>query len=246
MPPLFKYYCFCWLLLFQKYWLALVAAENSCACQLQTRPDISEKAQTARWMVHSLDWGVLSTISSRMKGDNVGVDDTIATTTTSLPVPFGNVYSFVDGTCDKATGIPYLFGTFMDQSFIDSVENPFVSLTLSEASLSSVCTEREGLSACMLGSKYGDPENPVCARLTLSGTLVVLKEDSEEHAFAQAALFERHSSMEGWPRDHKWVIAKINIQDIWLIDFFGGASIIDPASYFSATPMTDQEKSDNG
>jgi Pyridoxamine 5'-phosphate oxidase len=237
------------LILLQIFGIDLVAADSSCTCQLLERPEISEKAQTARWMVHSLDWGVLATISSRLTA-NVDVDDrhndNAARATSSPPIPFGNVYSFVDGTCDKATGIPYLFGTFMDQSFIDSKENPMVSLTLSEASLSSVCTERDGLAACTLGTKYGDPENPVCARLTLTGNLVVLEEDSHEYEFAQRALFERHSTMEGWPSDHNWVIAKIDVQDVWLIDFFGGASIIDPASYFAATPMDANDEADSG
>jgi Pyridoxamine 5'-phosphate oxidase len=217
---------------------ALVAANDSCACLLQDRPEISQKAQTARWMVHTLDWGVLATISSRLPGD---VENPTTLSSSSLPIPFGNVYSFVDGTCDMATGVPYLYGTYMDQSFIDSTYNQMVSLTLSEASLSSVCADRVGLSACTLGSKYGDPENPVCARLTLTGVLVVLQEDSEEYAFAQSALFERHSTMKGWPQDHKWVIAKIDIRDVWLIDFFGGASIVDPASYFAATPANYQD-----
>jgi hypothetical protein len=203
-------------------------AAAECACKLQTRPEIQKKAETARWMVHSLEWGVLSTVSSRLGDGQTSV------------VPFGNVYSFVDGPCDNASGVPYLFGTYMDQSFIDSMENSMVALTLSEASLSSVCTDRDGLPSCMLGTKYGDPENPVCARLTLTGALVVLEEGSEEYHLAQNALFQRHATMAGWPSDHNWVIAKIDIQDIWLIDFFGGASIIDAKEYFGAT-LTDTD-----
>lgn len=121
----------------------------------------------------------------------------------------------------------------MDQSFTDSVENPMISFSLSEASLSSVCTNREGLEACRLGTKYGDPENPVCARLTLTGTLVELDKDSEEYQFAEDALFERHSTMKKWPNGHEWVIAKIDIEDIWLIDWFGGATILTPDEYFA-------------
>jgi hypothetical protein len=229
------FWLFSWIIYQTSGIVVLVAANDSCVCSLQDRPDISQKAQTARWMVHSLDWGVLATISSRLPSD---VEDPTTRSSSSSPIPFGNVYSFVDGTCDKATGVPYLFGTYMDQSFIDSTYNQMVSLTLSEASLSSVCTNKDGLAACTLGTKYGDPENPVCARLTLTGLLVVLEEDSEEYTFAQGALFERHSTMEGWPRDHNWVIAKIDIRDIWLIDFFGGASIVEPASYFAAAPAT--------
>ena len=205
--------------------IALSSAE--CACELEERPDITAKAKTARWMVHSLDWGVVSTISSRLGGDDEGSH--------RRPVPFGNVYSFVDGSCDKATGVPYLYGTYMDQSFADTKSNDMVSLTLSESSLSSVCPRESGdLDSCMLGTKYGDPENPVCARLTLTGKLVALEENSKEHDFAKNALFERHSSMKYWPDGHGWVIAKIDIEDIWLIDYFGGATILDPTDYFAA------------
>lgn len=92
-----------------------------CACKLQERPNLNAKAETARWMVHSLDWGVVSTISSRLGGDG------------SPAIPFGNVYSFVDGPCDKSTGVPYLYGTYMDQSFTDTKSNDMISLTLTES-----------------------------------------------------------------------------------------------------------------
>ena len=92
-----------------------------CACELKERPNLNAKAETARWMVHSLDWGVVSTISSRLGGDG------------SPAIPFGNVYSFVDGPCDKSTGVPYLYGTYMDQSFSDTKSNDMISLTLSES-----------------------------------------------------------------------------------------------------------------
>lgn len=74
----------------------------------------------------------------------------------------------------------------------------------------------------------------MCARLTLTGKLVVLDEDMEEHEFAKDAFFERHPSMAYWPKGHGWVVAKIVIEDIWLIDFFGGATILDPKDYFAA------------
>jgi hypothetical protein len=41
--------------------------------------------------------------------------------------------------------------------------------------------------------------------------------------------------MVDWPVGHRWVIAKIDIQDIWLIDYFGGATILDPIDYFSVS-----------
>jgi hypothetical protein len=180
-------------------------------------------------MVHSLDWGVLSTISTRLDGG-------------ASPIPFGNIYSFVDGTCNNSTGVPYMYGTFADQSLIDSTENNMVSLTLSEASLSSVCANKDRLSACTLGTANGDPENPVCGRLTLTGSLIVLEEKSDEFADAKKALFQRHTSMKGWPDNHGWVISKIDIQDIWLIDYFGGATILSNDDYFGVDTVKDEDE----
>ena len=200
---------------------------SDCPCKLLKRPDLVEKAPTARWMAHSLDWGVLSTISSRLDGD---------------PTPFGNIYSFVDGTCHNSTGVPYIYGTYLDQSFTDISENRKVSFTLTEASLSSVCTNKAGLEACTIGTRHGDPENPVCARLTLTGVLEVLEETSEEFQFAQGALFERHETMKAWPKNHDWVIAKVNVEDVWLIDYFGGATILTPETYFEAGPPEESEE----
>jgi Pyridoxamine 5'-phosphate oxidase len=195
---------------------------------LLPRPDKAEKATTARWMVHSLSWGTLSTISTRIGDD-------------TSPVPFGNIYSFVDGPCHEATGIPYFYGTYLDQSFTDTLVNPIVSLSLSEASLSSVCANRDGLDACTLGTKYGDPESPVCARVTVTGTFEVLGEGSPEYIYAQQSIFHRHTTMQGWPSNHHWVIGKINVQDVWLIDFFGGAAIISAEEYFAANPDNEQQ-----
>jgi hypothetical protein len=203
-----------------------------CPCRLTSRPNKSEKALTARWMVHSLDWGVLSTISTR---------------SATAGIPFGNIYSFVDGTCQNSTGVPYFYGTYLDQSLLDSKENNRVSLSLSEASLSSVCPKsKKGLEACTLGTKYGDPEIPVCARLTLTGELVVVDEEkndsiSDEYQFAQKALFQRHPTMKEWPEDHNWVLFKLDIQDVWLIDYFGGAAILTPEDYFAANLLLDDE-----
>ncbi|CAB9503797.1 Protein CREG2 [Seminavis robusta] len=213
--------------------LAVVSAADiedivACPCEIAPLPDLRHKELTARWMVHSLNWGVLSTISSRLtssEGDR-------------LSIPFGNVYSFVDGTCQNSTGTPYFYGTHLDQSFKDSLVNNHASLTLSEASISSVClsTSSAGVmkrKACQIGLKYGDPENPVCARLTLTGTLEEVTVPAEKE-WALQSIFQRHSSMEQWPQDHDWVVAKLVLKDIWLIDFFGGASILDLDAYYHA------------
>jgi Pyridoxamine 5'-phosphate oxidase len=198
------------------------------------RPDLWKKAETARWMVHTIDYGVLTTISSRLPPGS----------------PFGNAYSFVDGSCANATGTPYFYGTYIDQSFQDMVHNPAASLTLTEASLvSSSCPGRSDKyldKACSIthtSSHVGDPENPVCARLTVSGTLEPLVAGTAEYDTMQAAFYQRHPQMQLWPADHGWVIAKLIVQDIWLIDYFGGAAILTPEQYYGAelaAPMADE------
>jgi hypothetical protein len=202
-----------------------------CSCEVAPLPDIWNKELTARWMVHSLDWGILSTISSRL----------VDSENEATPIPFGNVYSFIDGPCKEGRGIPYFYGTYMDQSFIDSLENANAALTLSEAALSSVCissSEQQMMkrNSCQIGSKHGDPENPVCARLTLTGKLKEVT-DPQEKEWALDAMFERHASMKDWPKDHNWVVAKLDLTDIWLIDYFGGATIIDLEAYYNANDL---------
>jgi hypothetical protein len=77
----------------------------------------------------------------------------------------------------------------------------------------------------------------------LSGTLEVLKdEDGPEYKFAEKALFQRHRSMKSWPEDHDWIIFTIRLQDVWLIDFFGGASILDIVKYKAVELMPLKEE----
>mmetsp|Transcript_7557 Transcript_7557/g.11011 ORF Transcript_7557/g.11011 Transcript_7557/m.11011 type:complete len:303 (-) Transcript_7557:471-1379(-) len=210
--------------------------DNDTLCPSLPKPSWKDKEKTARWMVHTLDYGVLSTISTRTDIFNDDDDDDTLPSSSSPPViPFGNVYSFVDGPCNKSTGIPYLYGSSMDQSMKDVTSNNVVSLTLTEAS------SRDGSkNSCVVQQGgWGDPEMPTCARVVITGKLVRVdpnnNEEEEEMEFemAQTSLFQRHPSMSYWPDDHDWFVSKIVISDMWLLDMFGGASILDVDRYFS-------------
>ena len=222
---LFFFFFFC--IVFARVTAIIAKEKEDCPCggSIPPRPDVWHKAAVARWMVHALDWGVLSTLSTRFSSQD-------------SPVPFGNVYSFVDGPCDNATGVPYFYGTYMDQSLQDMLRNPVASLTLSEASLTTACGNsddtRAMARACRV-SAGGDAESPLCARLTLTGRLVPVHDDAmdEEFRYMRDALFERHGQMAHWPRDHDWVLLRLeNLTDIWLVDYFGGAAVIAPDDYF--------------
>jgi hypothetical protein len=176
------------------------------------------KAKTARWMVTFLDYGFLCTISTRSVGTSVGT-------------AFGNPYSFAD-----VDGVPYIYASQMDASIIDLftgntnvTANSRGSLSLSEASYSTKI-----MSECKIGGFLGDPENPLCARLVLTGNFSKVISNSSEAVAAQKALFSRHPSFSNYPVSHEFFIAKLNIDGIWLVDIFGGAAIIQPEDYFHA------------
>merc|ERR1711971_448735 len=40
--------------------------------------------------------------------------------------------------------------------------------------------------------------------------------------------------MKDWPGDHEWLVSKLVIEDIWFIDFFGGADIMKLEDYYGA------------
>mmetsp|Transcript_21615 Transcript_21615/g.50496 ORF Transcript_21615/g.50496 Transcript_21615/m.50496 type:complete len:217 (+) Transcript_21615:78-728(+) len=170
-------------------------------------PAPGKKAATARWITHNLDWGVMSTISTWEK---------------TKGMPFGNPCSFADGPSSNSSGILYLYVSDMDQSIQDLAVNPSVSFSLSEASFGKLCEEK-GL----------DPEDPPCARLTVSGKFEKVT-DPDEINFAKAGLFERHPSMKHYPTSHDFFVGRIVPQSLWLIDFYGGAADVDIKEYFDA------------
>mmetsp|Transcript_25289 Transcript_25289/g.30591 ORF Transcript_25289/g.30591 Transcript_25289/m.30591 type:complete len:258 (+) Transcript_25289:66-839(+) len=191
-------------------------------CKPYPKPSRDEHELTARWLVHSLDWGIMSTISTRDGADSNG---------TAPPIPFGNVISFVDGTCQNSTGTPYFYGTNLDQSFKDLSQNPTMSLTLTEAALGAL-NYWQVAASCSPHTHYGDPESPPCARLTLTGTFERLEGSSAEENFVRDAMFERHPVMKYWPKGHEFFFGKLVVKDLWFLDWFGGPPEMNLTEYF--------------
>ncbi|XP_057983499.1 uncharacterized protein LOC131168224 [Malania oleifera] len=131
--------------------------------------------------------------------------------------PFGNVVSFSDGLPDKGFGIPYFYLTTLDPTARNALKDQRSSLTISEYPIGT-CGKI-------------DPENPTCAKLTLTGKLKLVDGNSKEAEFAQTALFSKHPEMKDWPKDHDFKIFKLEIEDIFLIDWFGGPKPLTPDQY---------------
>jgi len=181
---------------------------------LTARPWFWNHVAVARWMAETLDWGVLSTTSTRTEGTAVGD-------------AFGNPYSFAE-----VGGVPYFYGSTLDASMTDAFAgagaSPRASLSLSEAELSG----DDELSSCRIGAILGDPENPPCARLVLSGALVNVS-GTPEGAAAWAALVAKHPSFADYPASHDFFVSKLDVDALFFIDMFGGADYLDPAAYLA-------------
>ncbi|KAG6494369.1 protein CREG1-like [Zingiber officinale] len=133
--------------------------------------------------------------------------------------PFGNVVSFSDGVPGEGCGVPYFYLTALDPTARHALADERSSFTISEFPLGS-CGKI-------------DPENPTCAKLTLTGKLKLLDNQTSETEFAQNALFSKHPEMEDWPKGHHFQIFKLLIKDLFLIDWFGGAKPLSPEQYFN-------------
>jgi len=180
-------------------------------------PPFFEKAATARWLVHKLNYAVLSTTSASLD-----------------QAPFGNPQSFSDGAVDDSTGRPFFYVSSMDASMQDVAADPKCSLTLSLQMVDDYCTKEWAPLSGQI-----DPEDPRCTRLTLIGTMRNVTQ--QEQSLANASLMARHPAMATWPADHHFHFTTLDIEDIWLIDMFGGASLIKPKDYFAAKLLSDEQ-----
>jgi len=187
----------------------LAAAKSKVAKEVvalkDNPPPYYEDAKMARYITHEANWAALATIAAREP---------------IIGYPFANIFSLSDGPVDNSTGVPYFYISEWEISAQDMVVNNQVSITMTLAQ-GEYCE-----------SNNLDPESPLCAHLIMTGELVKLTPGSEEEAFAKNALFSRHPAMNGWPTDHGWFFAKIEIKQIQLLAFFGGAVTVDLGEYY--------------
>ena len=179
-------------------------------------PSPFDKAATARWLAHNTDWGAMATSTSSKRGERAGS-------------PFANIASHSDGAPDASTGTLYFLHSSLDSSIIDVAESDQVSFVISEAQTGYCAQEKI------------DPEDPRCARLSMSGRLVKLN-DMKEVEIAKTAMLSKHPAMERWlemmgdpGNRHDFAFYKLNLEEIWLVDFYGGAAIIDKEAWDRGT-----------
>ena len=110
------------------------------------------------------------------------------------------------------------------------------ALAFSEAGLvDSVGPTWEGAAtapALSLGCANTDPEDPTCAKLTLSGTVAAVTE--AELSMAVTAMEKRHPDLP-WDKE-EWAIVELEVEEGFLVDIYGGAHLITPELYYSTAP----------
>jgi len=172
-------------------------------------PPHSQVAKMARYITHQSDWCALATTAARSPIQGF---------------PFANIFSMSDGAPGQSTGVPYFYISKWEISAQDLAQDNKASITMSLAQGSYCSTQ-----------KY-DPEDPRCAHSVLTGVFLPLQPGTNEEDTARTALFTRHPVMPDWPEGHHWFFAKLNITNILLLDFFGGAITVPVKEYFRATP----------
>ena len=197
----------------------LLAATLAVACAAAAAPS---GVADARLLVHAADWASISTISRAEQTPGM---------------PFSNIVSFADGTEDASTGVPYFLVSPLDESIKDLLQDPRMSLSLTAAQLAH---GGAGNANCAIGLG-GDAESPPCTRVTLSGTFVNIT-GTAEAATAERALYQRHPLMKEWgPGNplglHDFFFAKLSLEQVWVIDHYGGAARLPIAEYLQGAPQ---------
>eukprot|EP00879_Flechtneria_rotunda_P021972 GHRR01023172.1.p1 GENE.GHRR01023172.1~~GHRR01023172.1.p1 ORF type:complete len:224 (+),score=68.71 GHRR01023172.1:185-856(+) len=142
-------------------------------------------------------------------------------TTSPQATAGGGTVSYADGAEDNASGRLFFYLTPMDETAQHIQEHPTCAFIISEAQmLPSGCDHR-------------DPEDPTCARITILGRMEQIESQTDKQA-ATAALFSRHPVMQGWPDDHGFQFYELHVQEIHILDWYGGMHILPADEYFAA------------
>lgn len=172
------------------------------------RPSHRDHAGMARYLVHKSNWTSMGTISSA--SDFQGY-------------PMVNLKSIADSKTDAlSTGNIYFMLTNLDFTAKDLLKNN---------KLTALFTEDQDLSCSM---KNIDPMEPTCARAIFTGKMQRLEKETTEYEEAVAAFTSRHPASKAWQQVHGFYYCKFDIQQIAIIDFYGGAHYVKSDDYYNA------------
>lgn len=70
---------------------------------------------------------------------------------------------------------------------------------------------------------------------------VLVQVNGSEASAAKESLFSRHPEMADWPTDHNWFFAKMNISQVWVLDYFGGVKKVTEEEYYNASQRCESQ-----
>lgn len=172
------------------------------------RPSYREYAKMARFIVHKSNWTSMGTIST-------------------VPVirgfPMVNVISVADSALDApSTGSIYFLLTDLDFTGNDLKVNNKLTLMFSEDQ-DLACT-----------SNNTDTMEPTCARIILLGKLERLTPNTDEFKQADEWYTSRHPASVHWRKTHAFYFCKLNIEQVVVLDYYGGPHFVSPDDYYNA------------
>mmetsp|Transcript_22527 Transcript_22527/g.25176 ORF Transcript_22527/g.25176 Transcript_22527/m.25176 type:complete len:474 (+) Transcript_22527:11-1432(+) len=184
-------------------------------------PDWDKKVERARWVVgHSL-WTTVSTISVRLNGS-----------------AWGNIRSVVDGeSYQKCTGKPVFYLPTPDPTSVDVQQNPTISLTFSEAALAERIVYPNNNSGDGVGLICGglDPEDPLCAQVTITGKAMKINSDDESVLNTIYAAFSTRHPLAPWlahgGAHTGGAYYTIEPNFVSILDYYGGSTTISVNDY---------------
>lgn len=145
---------------------------------------------------------------------------TISTLNKDTGAPASGVSSHSDGPKDVPSGRLYFYLTPMDSTAKDLEVDNRCAYTVTESALPGGCGET-------------DPEDPTCAKISVVGHMQRVP-TGEEMEMAREAMFSRHPEMADWPTDHSFQFYELHIQQVNLLDWYGGMHEVSKEEYFGA------------
>lgn len=198
--------------------LSLSEFKLNNAIDLTVRPPYHEYAKMARYLVHKSNWTSMGTISSL---------------STIHGFPMVNVISVADSAYDApSTGHIYFLLTDLDFTGQDLAENN---------KLTALFSEDQDL-ACT--SNHTDTMEPTCARVIFTGKVLRLTPGTMEYKNADEYYTNRHPASIHWRKSHTFYFCKLNIENIAVLDFYGGAHYISVDEYYNANYDGDANAND--
>ncbi|KAL5290961.1 CREG1.2 family protein [Megaselia abdita] len=82
---------------------------------------------------------------------------------------------------------------------------------------------------------HKDSMEPTCARAMISGNVMPIDKNEKEFKPAIDLFLKRHPAGVHWIDSHDFYICKLNIGNIYVLDFYGGPNLVSVEDYYKAS-----------